>query len=203
MVLPRYLKCTTLASVLLSMVMVGEEGGSIVQVGVVPPSFRDWLSGWRAWMPQRSGPASAAGLVLRGTLMRSHRQRKLLGGVFAGASSLLWVDTGRGESHPSSKDCRSPSPHLGQHGTATGEKGIEDNGTSTQPCFTLLRITYIYTHTHTHKYIHIFIYIHTHINIYIYIYTYTRTHTHAWIHTHTHMHTHTHTHIYIYIHATI
>ena len=50
-----------------------------------PPSFRDWLSGRRAWMPWRSGPASAAGLVLHGPLVCSRRQRESLGGEFAGS----------------------------------------------------------------------------------------------------------------------
>ena len=115
MVLPRYLKCSTLASGVSSMVMVG---GSMVQVGGAPPSFRDWLSGRRAWMPQRSGPASAAGLVLRGPLVRSRWQREPLGGEFAGSSSLLRVDAGRRRSRPSGNECRPPSPDLGQYGTA-------------------------------------------------------------------------------------
>ena len=66
MVLPRYLKCSKLASNLSSM---GGEGGSMVQFGGAPPSFRDWLSGQRVWMPRRSVPASTAGLVLRGPLV--------------------------------------------------------------------------------------------------------------------------------------
>ena len=94
------------------------ERGSRVQVGGAPPSFRDWLSGRRAWMPRRSGPASAAGLVLRGPLVRSRQQREPLGGEFAGSSSFLWVDAGWRGSCPSSNECRPPSPDLGQPGTA-------------------------------------------------------------------------------------
>ena len=101
---------------------VGGGGGSMVQVGGAPPSFRDWLSGRRAWMPQRSGPASAAGLVLRGPLVRSRRQREPLGGESADSLSLLWVDTAQRGSRPSSNECRPPSPDLGQHGTAYRRK---------------------------------------------------------------------------------
>ena len=118
MLLPRYLKCSMLESDLSSMVIVEEAGGIMVQVGGAAPSFRDWLSGRRAWMPRRYGPASAVGLVLRGPLVRSRRQRKPLGGEFAGSSSLLWVDVGRRGSRPSGNECRPPSSDLGQHGTA-------------------------------------------------------------------------------------
>ena len=71
---------------------VGDGGGggvSMVQVGEAPPSFRDLLSGHRAWMPRRSSLASAAGLVLCGPLVHRHQQREPLGGEFAGSSSLL------------------------------------------------------------------------------------------------------------------
>ena len=73
MVLPRYLKCSTLASGFSSIVMVGE--GCMVQVGGAPLYFQDWFSSRRAWMPRRSDPASAASLVLRGPLVRSRQQR--------------------------------------------------------------------------------------------------------------------------------
>ena len=92
----------------------GERGGSRVQVAGAPPSFRDWLSGRRAWMSRRSGPASAVDLVLRGPLVRSRQQR---GGVFAGSSSLLWVDTGRRGDRPRGNECRPPSLDLRGHGT--------------------------------------------------------------------------------------
>ena len=99
-------------------VISGDGGGegSMVQVGGAPPSFRDWLSGRRAWMPRRSSPASAVGLVLRGPLVRSRWQREPLGGKFAGSSSLLWVDADWRWSRPSGNKCRHPSPDLGQHG---------------------------------------------------------------------------------------
>ena len=99
--------------------VVNGEGGGVcmVQVGGAPPSFRDWLSGRRAWIPRWSGPAFAAGLVLCEPLVRSRRQREPLGGEFAGSSSLLWVDAGRRGSCPSSNECRPPSPYIGQHGT--------------------------------------------------------------------------------------
>ena len=116
MVLPRYLKCSTLASGVLSMVTVGEGEGNMVQVSGAPPSFRDWLSGRRAWMPQRSGPASAASLVLRGPLVRSRQQREPLRGEFAGSSSLLWVDAGRRGNRPSGNECRPPLQILDSWG---------------------------------------------------------------------------------------
>ena len=81
---------------------------SMVQVGGAPLSFQDWLSGRRAWMPRRSGPASAVGLVLRGPLVRSHRQREPLGGEFTGSSSLLWVNADWRGSRPSGNECRPP-----------------------------------------------------------------------------------------------
>ena len=117
MVLPRYLKCSMLAS--------GRQWGGwgrVVQVGGASPSFRDLLSGWRIWMSQRSSPASAVGLVLRGPLVHSRRQREPLGGEFAGSSSLEWVDADQRGSHPSGNKCRTPSPDLGQHGTAYRRK---------------------------------------------------------------------------------
>ena len=41
MVLPRYLKCSTLVNVVSSMIMVGAGGGCLVQVGGAPWSCRD------------------------------------------------------------------------------------------------------------------------------------------------------------------
>ena len=73
-------------------VVNGDGGGgddSTVHVGGALPSFRDRLSGRKAWMHRRSGPVSAVGLVLRGPLVCSRRQREPLGGEFAGSSSLL------------------------------------------------------------------------------------------------------------------
>ena len=83
-----------------------------MQVGGASLSFQYWLSGWRAWMPQRSCPASTAGLVLRGPLVCSCRQRVV------GSSSLPWVNAGPRGSCPSGNECRPLSTDLGQHGTA-------------------------------------------------------------------------------------
>ena len=115
MMLPKYLKCSTLASGLLSMVMVEEGSGSMVQVGGSPPSFRVWLSGRGTWVPRRSGAASAAGLVLPGPQVHCRQQREPLGGEFAGPSSLLWVDAGRRESRPSGNEYRPLFPDLRHH----------------------------------------------------------------------------------------
>ena len=73
-------------------------------------------------MPWRSGPASAAGLVLHGPLVRSRRQREPPGGEFAGSSSLLWVDAGRRGGRPSGNKYTHSSPDLGQHRTAYTRK---------------------------------------------------------------------------------
>ena len=87
--------------------------GGMVLVGGAPPSFRDWLSGQRVWMPRRSGLASAVGLVLHGPLVRSRWQREPLEGEFAGSLSFLRVDAGRRGSRSSGNECRPPSPDLG------------------------------------------------------------------------------------------
>ena len=112
MVLPRYLKCSTLASGLSSVVMVGE--GVIVWCRLVE-HLRLSETDCQA---EELGCLREAVQHLRWPLVRSRRQREPLGGEFAGFSSLLWVNAGRRGSRSIGNECRPPSPELGPHGTA-------------------------------------------------------------------------------------
>ena len=111
---PRYLKCSTLASGLSSMVIVGEYDAGWWSTSVFPrlivrPKSLD-ASEKRSSIRYRSCSTWATSAQSSAKRTSCRRVCRLF--VF------LWVDAGRRRSRPSGNECRPPSPDLGQHGTA-------------------------------------------------------------------------------------